>query len=284
MSDHGNRHRVDSPSLETLMLRGHPAAGQVGYLPLGPGPNTLGIPSWDPTRPLSQSTPNNRGAIRRIEAGQILNVADARMVPNVVGEDISVVLGLTVEGDDEDFLVDAPVDSLVRACVTWGLGSAEFRAELDWMNGTILTVPAEQINVRASYKREMLGSDPGPCPVFCLAAGFAYGRVGKNSNPARLTELVQLDAPGDSKQIRIPNFATSFTVVLVEPSTSAQLDVYGFGTGYSNRIMITSPMSNVGQFDVENAFPIRNGARFVKVTNVNTTGELIAYVIFGLSL
>ena len=275
-----------TPGVRTLMIPNDGPYGQQSYLPLGPGPNTRGVPSWDPTRPLSESTPNNRGAIREIHAGQSLAVADARTTPNKVAEDINVVLGISTIGVEQNSVTDEPVDSLVRACVRWGIGSAEFQAEVDWLNGTVLTVPAEQIYVSARYDRFFVGgSDPATPPVFCLSAGFAYGRAGKNSNPSRLTERVTVLTPGDSQELRIPNFATSFTVVLVEPSTSAKVEVYGFGRAFANQINIVSPMSNVGQFDVEDAFPLRNGAKFVRITNTNSGSQsLYAYVIFGLSL
>ena len=274
-----------SPSVSSLMIPNDGPFGQASYGFLGPGPNTRGVPAWDALGPLSQSTPNNRGAIARIVAGQTISVADLRAVPNVVGRDLALVLGLTVEGLEEDFVTDEAVDSAVTACITWGLGSAEFRAEVDWIDGTVITIPAEQINIRATYERTFVGdTDPACPPAFCLAAGFAYGCRGKNSNPARLTKYVEILDTNGTQQIKIPNFATSFNVVLVTPSTTAQVDVFGFGAGLANRVVITAPSSNVSQYDVENAFPLRNGARFLKVTNTNQSGPLRAYVIFGLSL
>jgi hypothetical protein len=110
-----------------------------------------------------------------------------------------------------------------------------------------------------------------------LAAGFAYGGAG--ASPARLTEIVQVE-PGGRESVPIPPWAMSFAVV---PDAALQLEVLTFGPGFSPKYIVNAPLSNQFQSNIENAFPLVNGARCIEVTNLSATNPLTAFVIFDLS-
>jgi hypothetical protein len=205
---------------------------------------------------------------------------------------LSVVLGLKLKPDNESECSLSP-DVLfwprVRALLTFGIGGTTFEAETDFLLGTVLAVPAENVEIDAEY---CLVSPPwlppiDPCdvklPVFEVSAGFSYGATGHNSNPARLTEMVMLERAGDAARIQIPQFAISFNI---QPIQGGLLDarVFGFSQALSVPINIVSPLSNLAQHDMESAFPIANGERYIEITNLNPAGPLFAYVIFGLAL
>lgn len=261
---------------------------------LGPGPNAPGnaprLATWDAIGPLSWSSPNNQGATKEIQPGQTnIGVADLRAPSWVIGTTIGVVLGAQPQGDEDDFLDLASfLHSNIRATIVWNVGSAAFRAQCDWMNGTQIAVQAAQVQVYADYILRGFPNEPDPLcgdfPNVNLAAAFTYGGIGRSSNPARLTELVQIADSGGVSRIRVPPFATSFNVQIVRPQTSAQIDVLSYGALYRVRHNITAPLANVGQDNHESAFPLRNGARFLEVTNTNQSGPLMAFVVFGLAI
>lgn len=251
------------------------------------------VMSIDVTNPLVHSSPNNRGAVVSVRPGQMgVAIADMRAQPNI-GRGMDVVLGSQQDGLLEEFVDEASfLDAYARATVKWSIGSASFLARCDWIEGTQLSLGAEQISVSADYfLRGYSSAEPNfvpdasccKAPSLLLSAGFAWGTTGRNSNGARLTELVEV-APEGKVRIPIPPFAISFTVALADPSTTATVDVVGYGTKFKNRVEITGPMTNVNQTDSENAFPIRGGARFLEVINPTSDSTLLAFVIFGLSL
>lgn len=206
------------------------------------------------------------------------------------GELLSAVLAIQVvpaNGTTEEEALDEFVDYSVEAEIVWGLGAIEFTAHCDWQNGTQISLTAETLRVRAKYvKRCATWEKPADkCPPsFLVSAGVGYGDSGASSNPVRLTKLAQVETPGDSVDIPIPAFAQSWTMQLVSGSTSAEVRVGGRGARYDVPYTITGPLTNVAQHNEENAFPIRNGARFLRVKNMNQTDPLAAWIVFGLKL
>jgi hypothetical protein len=276
-----------------------------GTMPLGHGGNVTAIPSWDKLSPLSEATDMNRGGSNRVSEGQpAVVVADLRPPGWAVAHNLIVALGIRPVGRPESLVTTGFVDSSVKALIRWGIGSAQFEARVDWLNGTQLVIAAEQITVSAEYTRRTY-PEVETNPLLCLpndnaeprkpicydvSAGFAIGAVGKHSNPSRFTEIVQIDsttAPNNKQRIAIPPFAISFTVLVVgaESGNVAQADVFGFGTSYFVRHVVAAPETNAAQLNTEFAFPLQNGAQFVEITNTKGTDTpLIAFVVFGLAL
>ena len=200
------------------------------------------------------------------------------------GQLLGVVLGLSVHNECPP-KNGCFIDHSVRAVLQWGLGGVPLDAECDWINGTQISLVAETVKVTARYVTRTLpwALECDSCPpIFNVSAGVGYSDNGVNSNPARLTELVQIQNPGGTFDLPLPPFGISFTIQLVKPTTSAAFEILGSCTGYGVPGVTLGPLTNVGMHSVENSFPIRNGARFLRFTNTNVAGPLLAFVIFGM--
>lgn len=198
------------------------------------------------------------------------------------GATIAVVLGLEVSSA-QNTLRTGFIYPHVRAEIEFGIGTVNFKAYADWINGTVLSVPAENINVSAQYIKQTNPTEPDTTteyPTYRVSAGLAYAGAGHNSNPARLTELVQIETQGGFQQFEIPAFAISWTLVSPVDTT---VNVVGQGDEYDLEYEIAGPPTNAGQHDVENSFPIPNGTRFIQVFNSGAE-PLTAFLIFGLAL
>lgn len=211
---------------------------------------------------------------------------------------MGVVLGCETTPDafagpcsDHALVLPAP-----RALLQWGLGGVRFHAECDFLNGTVIGLVAETIRVCAVYhvfrghahhghgQAHAHGGQHCPLPDFKVSAGFGYHCRSHNSNSARLTELVQVE-PGKGCRIQIPPFALSFTVLPVEGAPALiPLTVFGFCGGFKVPYEVKAPLGSFGQHDVENSFPLFNGARYVEIENPSDTDAMSAFVVFGLSL
>lgn len=202
------------------------------------------------------------------------------------GELISVVFGVQrdkTHQQGETILVFP----LLRGQVDFGIGTTSFTARFDILNGTVISVPAESFNSIAVHydvqQRPIIVPDLG-LPSFMISAGVAYNGVGHNSNPARYTELVYMANAGvdQVKILEIPPFAISMTVIPINDG-AVNLSIYGESPSFPTLYSPTFPITNVGQYNVENAVPLPNGARFVKVAPAVNI-ETLCYVIFGLAL
>lgn len=163
----------------------------------------------------------------------------------------------------------------VQAILEWGIGGAQFSAICDWLQGTQLSIPGNTLRVSAQYVN-VAGAAPPP-PSFIVSAGLSYGNIGRMSSPARFTDRVSLGA-GATVDRKIPKYATSFTLA---SATSCTALVGPF----SNPILysFSPPLSNAGQRNVENNFPLFNGARSMSVTDTSGLGGFVA-VIYSLAL
>ena len=237
-------------------------------------------------RPLSEtltSTEMNHGRDAVLCPGDsetIVSVANRC----IVGESIAVVVGLEDVEDPTCCITDAHVHAMIRGHVSWGLGCVRFHAWFDWLHGTQLTLVAEQIDVTAHY---LVVSPPWlPCPDVCLpplrvSAGLGYGCVGKG---ARLTELAQVETPGQSVLVDVPPFASHVTI---QPACgqSAEVRLFDCGKAYAPCFTYVGGGSEaIEESGIGQQIPIPNGVRFVEVFNRNEAGPLTAFVIFGLTL
>lgn len=288
-----------------------PSAGIAHVMLPSPGP-PVATPSPPPPirvieieRPLSNEelVDNNRGNVILLapppqaalfdEFGQKFkksSVVSARTGNCKRGELLGITLGLTLDGqDDSQALLSASnLHPMVRATIGWGLGSASYQATVDWKNGTQISVEAEYVQyVDATYVLSTLPWTPDletVAPTYRLSAGFAYGGVGRATNPATYTELVQIETPDDTRIVQIPKFAQSMTVLPIFTADAVLIDVFGFGSLYDVQWATTVPLSNTQQ-NQPTRIPLQNGARFVQVTNNQmTTGPAICFLIFELSL
>lgn len=207
------------------------------------------------------------------------------------GELMGIVLSVEVVGEP----LDCPkprgfrnVLPSVRAELDWALGCNRFKAVCDVQHGTVIGLVAENVRITARYHLSRGPGDedcsPRDLPCFKVRAGAGYVARAHNSNSARLTERLCLRSPGDRQIIPIPPFAISMTVLPADDG-KASVVVMGLFETPQVRYVVGSPLSNVGQHNVENALPLFNGARFVEVENINGDDEpLDGFVVFGLSL
>jgi hypothetical protein len=274
--------------------------------PGGPGAIPCAENVIEIQRPLASVPGANRGATKELHASDALAtnrlartvrpVVDARslMAGCVVAEALVITLGrkplrLTA-GPATPPEIAGLIMPRIRAQVKWGVGgSAALEALVDWQHGTQITISAEYVEISAIYDVVTEPWDPAtldPCdlPSYDVAAGVGYGSISVNSNPARLTEIVQLQTPASAPvDISIPPFATSFTVYTMGGTEEATIQQLAFGVGF-NTTHVFGPGTDPTQYLVENAIPIWNGAELLRVTNTSDSGPLHAFIVFGLAL
>ncbi len=258
--------------------------------------------SYDPLRPLSDQLPSNRG-FGKVEltppSGPISDSAEndtliVKMSPGASvarAELLTFTLGLALKKSTVSPIREGIfVLPSVRAILKWGIGSVNFTAECDWMHGTQLSIGAEDVTISARYLKNTVPWEPVPdadgvFPTFIVGAAVSYGNVGRISCPARYTALAQVedDDEGSFVDVPIPPFATSFTIVPIGGSTGT-VALTAFGTAYETTYAFGPPLTNTGQYNVENAFPIWNGAQFLRVRNTDGEAPAIVQVVFSLAL
>lgn len=183
-------------------------------------------------------------------------------------EGIIVNLGQLVTGPD-----DAGGFALDIACVLkWGIGGAFFEAELDWIQGTTLLIPASFLSVgaivTATHQPSPGVSNEGKV---ILAAGLAYGspNSGRNASPSRKTIIVgsTMAAGATSAIQQIPAWANSVTVVSGDLAPNFTITLQS----QSNTNIVRTVYQVIGSGNdmnqTEHQFPIPNGARFFTITN-----------------
>ncbi len=255
-----------------------------------------GAPSCDALAPFTVTPPNNRGGSQRLvppvgasAVGPSLAVFDTKGDGVRRAQLIGVQLGLRLEkGKPADYLVNQFARGSVVAELTWAIGSStEFRAECDWMHGTQISVLAETVQVAARYEKSTFPWAPAPedtlYPTFVVNGGVAYGAMNRISSGARLTKFAYLE-PQESVNIPIPPFATSFTIIpTLFGLAQVTATVRSFGLVTASYV-IDAPLRNTGQHNVENSFPLFNGAEFVTITNASEQSRAVAAVVFCLAL
>lgn len=255
-----------------------------------------GVPVLEVERPLGAQYAANLGA-RQTLAGPGLDVpydalgikeTEIEVLQNQtaqcrLGESIIVCLALAVVSNDVQEAVYAT--PMLRAKIRFGNGSVLTTFECDWLNGTQIALGAKQVSVNAVYRIVTRPYDVDVLaapPVFDLEAMTAYGSLNQNSHGARLTEVVQIEDASGTQTIRIPDFATSFTVIPVN-SSSWTARMFGWGTSRAADYAGGGAATDATTYQVENAFPHFGGARFLEFTNANEEDSLEASVVFDLA-
>ena len=245
---------------------------------------------------LGPNMEGRRGRSLVLEPGcdQRIDIFDFNKVC-VRGELLGVVLSICRRpGDDKCPPLPPAGDShdrfpAVRAHLWWGLGAATFYAVCDFLNGTQIGLVAESLRIAAEYVVFDVRADkdepiPAECclPDFNIAAGAGYGVRSHNSNSARLTELISIDGADEVACVPIPAFALSFTVQPIRDGQAAVEIVSDCG-GTPVPYDVVTPLSNLGQHNMEKVMPLYNGARALFIRSRNGL-PLKAFVIFGLAL
>lgn len=194
----------------------------------------------------------------------------------VRAEIIGITIGLSRLRDHDCCPAERFALPAVRAHVDWCIGNASFSARADVLNGTVLSVAAEQVKLCVEYV--ICGDEcADDLPSFKVSAGASYGA--SSGFPAQLTEMV-CAAPGEVGQVAIPPFAIGFTVLPIEPSAGP---VRGsiLGPNGAPRVSFesASPIAGGRKF-----IPLFNGAAYIEIDNTDGASPRAAFVIFELAL
>lgn len=221
-------------------------------------------------RPLAGLQVINRGRLVVLpnDTG-IATVGSIVETPKDNGDDaelITVTTGFDFDGQAEGATLDVLVQ--LQMNLTWGVGGAFFKANLDWLQGQAFTICAKFVRVGATYQSLPPGFG-GPGPALTLQASLGYG--GDARLMPRLTQAAGgLLAVGATTTVAIPRFATSFAVSCMSSPNPFDLAincVTNTGAGASTRASYRyNDSTNFGRQDQE-TYPIPADCRFLRVTN-----------------
>jgi hypothetical protein len=220
--------------------------------------------------PLTQSTPFTTVVNARTES------ADAEMLCVAIGV---VVNGSTIAGASFD----------LKGLITWGVGGANFQAEIDLVNGLVFNIPANFIRVDVGC--DVLS--PVATGSFQVSAGVSYGAgYPQTSAPTRRTKIAPAFAGAGPAfaDLPVPAFATAFTpwqARLAAGAVGAGVALQPFtivvsgGTAFPTYEWTTD--ANTGR-QGENTFPLPNGATNIRLITTAAQGFLQAGVIYHLAI
>lgn len=245
-------------------------------------------------RPLSGAPANNRGntvffnptdfdVSIAAEYEQVQLVVETPRGAADEAEDILVTLGREWVNAEAPF-VATPLHRNVTyhtAIVEWGVGNANFRAEIDWQRGCTFAVCASY--VRVSVRSRLVITNPGwPVPPSeALAAGIGYGRT---DNDIKFTQFVNLDAAGAgaTAELETPRFATAFGVTATTnlPLVDVLLLV---GNNLNDEMGFRYQGTTNAEVQGPNMFPVPASANRLTITNQSGVFLNIA-IVWNLSL
>jgi hypothetical protein len=243
------------------LVRTPPSTGAVTIIPSKTGPWT-GNPNLGIEQPFAASVNNRQTILKLPEWG----------FPQVW----TVLLGLSF---DSNFLNGGSNGFSITAHIEAGAGGAIQLVDVDWVQGTALSLPMNALNVIAEYD-----DTTDLPPDLRLTVTIAPGKS-TYAKPTRTFYMVI--APASQDQIEIPKFAKRvFLCDSVNAGSSvysANADIRMFSVqGGGRGIRITGPnLLALGGW-----LEIPNGARFLTIFNgaVGPAPDMQAAVIFELYL
>ena len=242
------------------------------------------IPEPPTFRPLAGAQQNNRGAavlvnLPTVGAPASVTVPSLVETPKHTGDDaemVTVTCGLALPAD---FPIGSDFVEVVGT-IEFGTGGAIFRAEFDWLAGTVFAIPTSTCRVTARVNYE-LTADP---TTITLMAALGYGQgMPHTVSPLRRTFAFDIAAGGTQADIRIPSFATAVSLVH-GPDVFAAVDYLVIFAGANGRTALYryNSASNLGN-QRDGQFPIPGWATHMLLTNQGATPTAPS-LIFTLSL
>jgi len=173
-----------------------------------------------------------------------------------------------------------PQSELV-ALLTMGVGGTAYLAEVDVMQGQVLSVLASLLRVDVAFRRIPNGGAlPVPAPTWFVGASVAEGVVSHGIRPQRTistheTMLVGVPPIGIALHT-IPPFATTLQIVAVPSASQLRVDIEGIGGLVSAQYLLVSYPSAV--------LPLPTGSRQVRLWNQGMANIVSHSLVFGLAL
>jgi hypothetical protein len=157
---------------------------------------------------------------------------------------------------------------LVTAILRWGAGGAQLTAELDWLHGTIVSVPGSYLEVLARHD-----GAPAAAPAR-VSATMGYGPRAGSGCACTFRTLDYGTLSGVPSSHVVPSWATS-GVVLFNAVGAATVDLKVVDDA-------NGPMFTMAGVAVGTEFPIPNGAATVELTATGTVNA--SFIRFALAL
>lgn len=250
-------------------------------------------------RPLAGLKQQNRGQIMPFEIGGLATTNAQRVnsfveTPRNNGDDaeiVAVTLGFELQQDTTDTTTPAPEflnEFDPRALVEWGVGGANFTAEVDWSLGSTFSLVASFVRIGLFIPAiSILGATFQT--FFAASLGYGSPAIIKpprlTLNPLSAPPAPQTLLPGAQTSILVlPSFAESFTITqgwgpgAAQP-IRAQLFRGVGGTNVASFLM--NDYTNNG-YKTERTFPIPNGARLIQLTNMGVAATGPLRIIYNL--
>lgn len=168
----------------------------------------------------------------------------------------------------------------IAAIVEFGAGGSTQTIELDWSNGTQISLPMNAVNVIAVVRSVTAFNSEGP--GLHLGVQLSRGRRG-GSIPPRFTIASAVVMPiAGIQTFQIPNFAKN--VVLIADDLGSTSKLYNVGVDVAANTGLPSGGTDVAVLDGTqllsgNKLPVIGGARSVIVTN--GSGASFTYSIYA---
>lgn len=201
----------------------------------------------------------------------------------IVNDEIPIdIQNATGERDNANI---TPTDALtwapIIAILKWGTGGTFAFAEVDFINGTTINVPASSIDVFAAVPADAI-NQPGTSGLY-VASAFVTPGYPKPGNAQRTVFLGTLDPSEESDIFAIPRFAREITIVGADDTVGIPQVTVCYVRCWAD----AAGTINVGNFIVNGNQPISfrapNGAMYFTV--VSGTGIAMRFsAVFGLAI
>lgn len=179
------------------------------------------------------------------------------------------------------------VDLAPVAMLSWGIGGANFQAEVDWNIGTCFALAASSINVGLRFDQPLTALGAGSFKVTYAAALSYGGNGGRMASGCRRTiRLRENILPGTAStyEYMIPPFANSATILSADLSNAGTDLSLIFNRMYGTGLVQYRNLGQDSQNSVhENTFPIPNSARTFRVYNSGGQTVTKPLVVFNLA-
>ncbi len=232
-------------------------------------------------RPLTGSPANNRGrtiSFPPMDEFGVFSIGENRRLvletpkqSSDEAEAITVTLGYSC---DDQLPAGQQEPVLVVARITWGVGGAQFVADVDWDQGKTFTLFASSIRIEAIYTVAVpfLGNPP----TLELSAAVAYGTRGFSANALKLTKNFGNVFAATTAVTEIPRWATAVTVLT--SVAAAQVNFQKTITAFGSAIL---PSVLVGASNPK-PIVIPNSAAYYTVSGLGAGGTVSAVFELGL--